>query len=297
MPKVTSFINYKGGVGKTTLAVEVAASLAYRFRHRVLLVDLDPQTNATLYLMSFDEWEERAKLNGSLKTLVEDYLLRVPDGQLLDATNKALVTDLPLPLPSSACLHLLPSHLELMNVDLDIFDFFGTRSLEGLRILAGILDPILPSYEYVILDCPPNLGILTQNAMMVSDSILIVAMPDYLSVVGIDVLRNAVDNFTRRVNDRLRLLRATFPGPQIKGIVFNRVRYRTGGTALEERMMRQVESLYSDLVFRPPARVSFSTRIAEHSESHIPIAISGYAADRDYEAQIRAVADEFTRRV
>lgn len=299
MPKVTSFINYKGGVGKTTIAVEVAASLAYRFHNKVLLVDIDPQTNATFYLMAPGEWENWANTNGSLKDLVESYLLRVPDEQLIAATDKALVKNLGLPISSPACLHLLPSHLKLLNVDLDIADFFGTRSIEGLRILSAILSPIIKDYDYVILDCPPNLGLMTQNGMMISDSILIVAMPDYLSTIGIAVLKSAVNDFKRRVNERLKILRMTFPGPEIKGIVFNRVRYRTGGTSQEEKMMAQIENDpdYAGLVFRPPARVSFSTKISERSESHVPIAISGYVADSDYEAQIRAVADEFRKRV
>ncbi len=297
MPKVTSFINYKGGVGKTTIAVEVAASLAYRFHNKVLLVDLDPQTNATFYLIPFAQWENWAKTNGSLKDLVDSYLLRVTDDELIAATDKALVKNLGLLISAPGCLHLLPSHLELLDVDLDIADFFGTRSIDGLRILSAILNPIIENYDYVILDCPPNLGLMTQNGMMVSDSILIIAMPDYLSTIGISVLKTAVDKFKQRVNERLKTLRMTFPGPDIKGIVFNRVRYRTGGTSREERIMSQIEGEYSDLVFRPPARVSFSDKIAEHSENHIPIAISGYVADRDYEVQMRAVADEFRKRV
>lgn len=297
MPKITSFINYKGGVGKTTLAVEVAASLAHKFGKKVLLVDLDPQTNATLSLIKFDEWENWARSNGSLKNLVEDYLLRRPPNELMFATQQAICTSLHFSITSPGCLHLLPSHLELMNVDLDIADFFGAYSLEGLRILSAILTPISDSYDYIILDCPPNLGLITQNAMMISDSIIVVSMPDYLSVIGIGVLENAVTEFTRRVNQRLKLLRTSFQGPAIKGIVFNRIRYLTGGTSHEEKMIVRVEGQYPALVFQPPARVSFSTKISERSEVGIPIAISGYAADRDYEAQIRAVADEFQRRV
>lgn len=297
MPKITSFINYKGGVGKTTLAVEVAASLAYRFEKKALLVDLDPQTNATLSLMNFDEWEEWVKSNGSLKNLVEDYLLRRLSNELASATQQAIRTSFHFRISPPGCLHLLPSHLQLMNVDLDIADFFGAYSLEGLRILSAILTPMSDNYDYIILDCPPNLGLMTQNAMMISDSIIVVCMPDYLSVIGIGVLENAVTEFTRRVNQRLKLLHTSFQGPTIKGIVFNRIRYRTGGTSQEERMIERVERQYPNLVFQPPARVSFSTKISERSEVGIPIAISGYAADRDYEAQIRAVADEFQRRV
>jgi len=297
MPKITSLINYKGGVGKTTLAVEVAASLAYRFQKKVLLVDLDPQTNATLSLMNFDEWEDWARSNGSLKNLVEDYLLRRPPNELTSATQQAIRTSFRFQIDPPGCFHLLPSHLQLMNIDLDIADFFGAYSLEGLRILSAILTPIADNYDYIILDCPPNLGLITQNAMMISDSIIVVCMPDYLSVIGIGVLENAVTEFTRRVNQRLKLLHTSFQGPTIKGIMFNRIRYRTGGTSQEERMIERVERQYPALVFQPPARVSFSTKISERSEVGIPIAISGYAADRDYEAQVRAVADEFRRRV
>ncbi len=129
MPKITSFINYKGGVGKTTLAVETSASLAYKFHKKVLLVDLDPQTNATLSLKSYDQWADWVQRNGSLKNLVEDFLLRIPQNQFLAATQKAIIQDFNFNVPAPGCLHLLPSHLELMHVDLDIADFFGAYSI------------------------------------------------------------------------------------------------------------------------------------------------------------------------
>jgi chromosome partitioning protein len=121
MPRIVSFINYKGGVGKTTLAVEISAALAHHYDFKVLLLDLDPQTNATFYLMSETEWNSWQSSNGTLKNILEASLT---GGQFdaAQAIKKDLHNDARL-----ERLHLLPSHLDLMLVDLKLAARFGAE--------------------------------------------------------------------------------------------------------------------------------------------------------------------------
>ncbi|VVB84285.1 Light-independent protochlorophyllide reductase iron-sulfur ATP-binding protein [uncultured archaeon] len=288
--KVVSFINYKGGVGKTTLAVEISASLAKKGKD-VLLIDLDPQTNATFYLMEEKDWNDWQENKGSLKDLFEAFM----DGKSFDI-NKAINKDLNCSkyIPK---LHLLPSHLELLFIDLELASKFGAKGMKSKSILRSALSKIKENYDYIIFDCPPNLNLVTQNSIVASNSIIIVAMPEYLSTIGIALIDRAIKNIEKEINDEIKSFGVvgTFKGPEIKGILFNRVRYVTGGTGYQEEVMERVRVDWSHLVFN--TYVSQSDRIAQRGESKIPIAISGYAADKKYESQLRECAEEFLRRV
>ncbi|MFB3786686.1 MAG: ParA family protein [bacterium] len=294
MAKVVSFINYKGGVGKTTVAVEMAASLAYHKKKRVLLADLDPQTNATFYLMTAEDWENWARDHGTLKNIIMAFIANPPEyfkthdyiykDFLYHPRNHELIS-----------LHLLPSHLELMTADMKLAMRFGAESFEGRKILRTAFETIKNDYDYIICDCPPNLNITTQNAILASDALMIVAMPEYLSTLGISEVERAVRQVVDEINQYIQGF-CTFKGPEMKGIIFNRVHYRTGGTNYQESMMDRVREQWPDLVF--DHFVSQSDKLSQSSEpSRYPIAISGYAADRVYENQLKACAEEFMLRL
>ena len=132
MANIVSFVNYKGGVGKTTLAVEIAVSLAHHYKKRVLLADLDPQTNATFYLLALEKWEKWAKEKGSLKEIFN--AVTSNSLQTLDV-HKLILRDFVI-IPKTKdfiSLHLLPSHLELMTTDIDLAVKFGTQDLKDVR--------------------------------------------------------------------------------------------------------------------------------------------------------------------
>lgn len=139
MTQVISFINYKGGVGKTTMAVEIAATLADKHGFKVLIVDLDPQTNTSFYLVTEDEWENWVKTNGSLKDVFESAI----SGVEFD-TSQAIMKGL------YDCLDLLPSHLDLLPVDLEIAAKWGVQSPEARVIIKRHLEPVIAEKGYEI---------------------------------------------------------------------------------------------------------------------------------------------------
>jgi chromosome partitioning protein len=281
-------------VGKTTLAVELATSLAYHKNKRVLLADLDPQTNATFYLMTEQEWEDWANTHGTLKNVFSAVTSEPPqEFYLRNAIRQDFIRH-----PRNGqmvSLHLLPSHLELMTSDMDLAMRFGARGFEGRKILRGAFERIKDEYDYIICDCPPNLNLITQNAILASDFMMIVAMPEYLSTLGISEIEKAVKRVVDEVNRSIQGF-GSVKAPEMKGIIFNRVRTRSGGTNYQENVMARVRDKWPGLVF--DNFISHSDKIAQSAEpSRSPIAISGYAADRAYENQLKECASEFIRRI
>lgn len=289
MAKVVSFINFKGGVGKTTLCVETAASLAGRFNARVLLVDLDPQTNATLSLMKEDEWEAHATDKGTLR----EFFLACYEGRHFDlASIRYQYTKHPL----GKNLHLLPSHLELFGMDLQLATKYGHGDIRAKVFLRNALRAFLAEYDFILIDCPPNIYLATQNGLFASDTYIVAALAEYLSTIGLAHIQKSITGIFDEANQVLGSVGGTAIGaPTMIGIVFNRIRYATGGTSNEESIMRRIRATYGDLVFSN--FVSQSTQIAARAEEKVPIALSGYAADRKYEEQVRKVAEEFYDRM
>lgn len=291
MATIVSFINYKGGVGKTTLAVEISASLAYHQKKRVLLVDLDPQTNATFYLVDFSTWKEWAKAGETLKSV---FTAAMAEPQKELDIRKVIHQDI-LRHPRTEekiSLDLLPSHIELMSTDMDLAMKFGARGFEARRILRTTFEKIKDDYDYIICDCPPNLNLITQNAILASDGITVVAMPEFLSTLGIGEIENAIKKLVKEVNQSIQGF-GEIEEPKIKGIIFNRVSTQSGGTDAEQSIMKRVKDKWGDIVFQE--FVSQSTKVAVSAEpSKSPISISGYATDKVYEEQLKKCAIKFS---
>ena len=242
MAQIISFINYKGGVGKTTMSVEIAATLAKEWGFRVLIVDLDPQTNASFYLMDENKWEEWVGARGSLKDIFEAAM----GEREFDCSSviKKVYDEL--------LLYLLPSHLDLLSIDLELAAKWGAQSSEAKVIIKDMLTPVVEKagYDFVIVDCPPNLNLVTQNALMFSDSYVVVCLPEYFSVRGIGLIETQIGQMMKQVNDNLRRFGAdSVCGPQMSGIIFNRLKYRVGGTIVQENWMNQVRNRYGGVVF------------------------------------------------
>ena len=282
MARIISFINYKGGVGKTTIAVETAATLARQYGFKVLIVDLDPQTNASFYLVREEAWEEWAESHGSLKDVFQSAINDEPF-----EISDAIMTDL------YGCLDLMPSHLDLLPVDLELAAKWGAQSSEAKMIIKDRLGPVIDAggYDFVVIDCPPNLNLVTQNALMLSDSYVVVCLPEYFSVRGIGLIETQIDKMMEQINNNLvRFGAAPVSGPVMRGIIFNRIRYVTGGTISQENWMTQVRRTYPDVTFNN--FVAESVRVAEASWTG-PITFSQRAADQRYVDQLRNVGLEF----
>lgn len=196
MTHVISFINLKGGVAKTTSAVQLADTLATFHQKRVLVLDLDAQTNATLALIGEERW---AKADDQGQTLAQLFIDQVagttrfdlPSALMKGVSNISvvqpeLIDQLPDELKYGR-IDLLPSSIQLIDVQ-DRMQDIGTRSyyaLSPMEVIQQFVAPIFSHYDVVIIDCPPNLGYITQNGLEVSDYYLIPTIPDRLSTYGI----------------------------------------------------------------------------------------------------------------
>ncbi len=192
---VLSFINLKGGVGKTTTAVAVAELLAQEERKHVLLIDLDPQTNATVTLISEERWSEMDRDGRTIAQLFADRLnpREAPkfDIETAVARRVSTIND------GIARLDLLPSSIRLI----DIQDLIPMIALAGnftnpIEIVRSALLPIIDRYDYVIIDCPPSLGTVTKNGLRISTGDVIPTIPDIVSTWGIYQIVDNIDRFT-----------------------------------------------------------------------------------------------------
>lgn len=236
--RVVSVINYKGGVGKTTLTANIGAELAWR-GHRVLLMDLDPQASLTFSLVAPDYWNQYLEKDKTIKswydatqsgnTVALSSLVFQPQ-----TVNGALRRN------SKPQLDLIPSHLGLINVDLELATGLSGASMQQAklnymrvhrRLAEGLAEPTFKDYDIILIDCPPNFNIVTKTAIVASGHILIPAKADYLSTLGIDYLKRSLDQLVKDYNDYAQLDTSTKVDaidPKILGIVFTMIQVYGG---------------------------------------------------------------------
>jgi chromosome partitioning protein len=257
MPSVTSIINLKGGVGKTTITLALAHFLAIEHHRRVLVVDLDPQTNATVCLIPEQEWKDRDETGRTLYQLFAD---QVKGTHRFDA-DEAIVRDVSNIATGVKGLDLLPSSLRLIKVQDRVTQITDLQTYERGPIFAlrDALQSCLPYYDHVLIDCPPSLGVVTLNGLAISDSYLIPVVPDNLSVLGIPPILDRVEHFGRSTRRNIRAL----------GIVISKMR---ANTLLHNEMVRRLREDFIERRFPPVFHtiIPESTRIAEAANVMAP---------------------------
>jgi len=252
----------KGGVGKTTLAVNLAHSLAENHRKKVLLIDLDPQFNATQYLMKENEFSEYMKLvhEGNRRTVydifkkTDNVIPSVAYGKGRKFQKTALdLKNITFKIPTIyGSLSLIPSHLELMEL-------LNAPPGTEVRLKRFVKKFAIHAFDYIILDCPPEMSIFTLSAFGVSDAILIPIKPDFLSSFGLPLLRRFIEDYKEDSDNE----------PKELGIVFTMVH---PNTRLMKEMMKEVqESMSEEGLYVFSNKLRNSTAIAKAAANNLPI--------------------------
>ncbi|MGI8383974.1 ParA family protein [Robertmurraya sp. P23] len=276
-------MNYKGGVGKTTVTSNIAAELAHQGK-KVLLIDLDPQANLTLSFVSFEEWRNLDQQKRTIKDWYDEFLDH--------NTNAPLRNCIITPYQVNNRLHsffnqegkidLICSHLELIHVDMELSSRLGgptDRAIRGnyLRVLSLLkrnLDSLREEHDVILIDCPPNFNIVTQNAMVASDYYIVPAKADYLSTLGIHTLIRHIHILKDKYNHHLRQGDAnqlTEISPEMLGVVFTMI--STNGKkpiTIQQEYMRQVRNDFH--IFTSYLREN-KTLYADAPESGIPVVL------------------------
>ena len=206
--KTVSVINYKGGVGKTTIVANVAAELGWRGR-KVLLIDLDPQASLTFSLFSVDLWQKSYAEHKTIRNWYDAYINEDQNLELASLiVSPPRINERISQSDLEGRVDFVCSHLALINIDLELATRLGGGSLRQTRtnflrlhsrLLVG-LESVKDRYDFVLIDCPPNFIIVTKTAIVASDRILVPAIQDYLSTLGVEELDRHIGELVSEFN-------------------------------------------------------------------------------------------------
>lgn len=284
MGQVISFINMKGGVAKTTLAVNVAYGLAHFHHKQVLLVDADPQFNATQYLVEDDAYI--AHMGDRSKGSLLDVLIPRRDGSINTVTGFAKpVNRSRMSLPAFTIpiyagtsgkgpggrLDIIPSTLKLIDSEA------APRGTE--RMLNNFINERARGYDYVIIDCPPTVSLFSQAAVLASQKYIVPIKPDPLSIVGLPLLERWLDDCMERYGIRLEKI----------GMVFTLVR---ANVPRMNEVMDTLRANHGEEMFQ--SHLSVSTHVAESVEHHQPI--FKYKPNGRVAKEMQSIVEEFWTR-
>ncbi len=227
--KVVSFSNQKGGVGKTTSCVNISAQIANKGK-RVLMIDMDPQGNATSGL-------------GLPKSKIKKTIYDVIIGQC-DIKEAIIKTNF-------KNLSVIPATIDLAGAELELYDIEESENFAKLA-----LDSVKDEFDYIFIDCPPSLGMLTVKALSISDGIVIPMQCEFYSLEGMSQLLNTVKKIKKVYN----------PSLQVVGILLTMY---NGRLTLTNQVVAELKKYYADKLFKVP--ISRTVRLSEAPSYGVPI--------------------------
>lgn len=254
MAKIITFSNQKGGVGKTTTCVNLAAFVALKGK-RVLVVDLDPQGNASSACGFFDR-----KLKKSIYEMMCDDLLSKDAIRSTDIDN----------------LFVIPSSSDLAGAEMELAQMVIGRE----RVLGEKLDEIKPQFDYIFIDCPPSLGLLTVNALSASDRVIVPIQCEYFALEGLSQMMNTIKLVKKFLNKDL----------EVEGVVLTMFDSRS---KLSKEVNEEIVKFFGNKVY--DTKIPRNVRLAEAPSYGKPVVL--YDKRCAGALAYSALADEFINRI
>jgi chromosome partitioning protein len=272
MSQVIAFINFKGGVGKTANVVHVGTCLAADHNKRVLIVDLDPQCNATFWLLPPKEW--RSRIDDMTRTVYQVFHDQTNGTKKFSFAN-SIIRGAPISETGVALnpkLDLLPASVELIEIEDTLHE---QNKKPFFTFLRTALAPLRQEYDYILLDCPPNIFTVTKNALYFADSYVVPYIPDYLSLSGLTIFASRLRKFQESVAAHDPRMHS----PRIRAIIVNR--FKNVGNIFSEAIvtlkaqlgiLRTEQLIDSEAALLLPY-IRDCAAVAQCSNEHVPVTL------------------------